>query len=138
VESLILTGALLIDGTGAEPIRGRSVVIEDGRLAAIVDDARLPRGPRIDLAGRALLPGLINCHVHLCLGAEADPTRPIREESISVTAIKATVRARQTLAAGVTTVRDLGGRDYCELAVRRAIQDGLIRGPSSPPAVPSA
>ncbi len=129
METLILTGALLIDGTGAEPIRGRSVVIEDGRLAAVVDDARLPRGPRVDLAGSALLPGLINCHVHLCLGAEADPTRPLREESIAATAIKAAVRARQTLAAGVTTVRDLGGRDYCELAVRRTIQDGLIRGP---------
>jgi imidazolonepropionase-like amidohydrolase len=129
VEPAILTGALLIDGTGAEPVRGRSVVIEDGRIGDVVDNARLPRGPRVDLSGSTLLPGLINCHVHLCLGAEADPTRPLREESVAVTAIKAAVRARQTLAAGVTTVRDLGGRDYCEIGLRRAIQDGLIPGP---------
>jgi imidazolonepropionase-like amidohydrolase len=129
VDSVILSGAMLIDGTGAEPVRGRSVVIEDGRIAGVVDDARLPRGSRIDLSGSTLLPGLINCHVHLCLGAEADPTRPLREESVAVTAIKAAVRARQTLDAGVTTVRDLGGRDYCELGLKRAIQDGLIPGP---------
>ena len=129
MEPMILTGALLIDGTGAEPSRGRAVVVEDGRIANVVDDARLPRGARVDLSGSTLLPGLINCHVHLCLGAEADPTRPLREESVAVTAIKAAVRARQTLDAGVTTVRDLGGRDYCELGLRRAIQDGLVAGP---------
>jgi len=129
VDPVILSGAVIIDGTGAEPVRGRSVVIEDGRIADVVDDTRLPRGSRIDLSGATLLPGLINCHVHLCLGAEADPTRPLREESVAVTAIKAAVRARQTLDAGVTTVRDLGGRDYCELGLKRVIQDGLIPGP---------
>ena len=129
MDPLVLTGAVLVDGTGAEPVRGRAVVVEDGRIAAVVDDARLPRGARVDLSGCTLLPGLINCHVHLCLGAEADPTRPLREEPLAVTAIKAAVRARQTLDAGVTTVRDLGGREYCELGVRRAIQDGWIPGP---------
>jgi len=129
VDPVILSGAVIIDGTGAEPVRGCSVVIEEGRIANVVDDARLPRGSRIDLSGTTLLPGLINCHVHLCLGAEADPTRPLKEESVAVTAIKATVRARRTLEAGVTTIRDLGGRDYCELGLKRAIQDGLIPGP---------
>src|SRR5215468_8411989 len=126
---LVLIGGALIDGTGAEPVKGRAVVVENGRITAIVPDAQAPRGERVDLAGHTLLPGLINCHVHLCLGAEADPTRPLREESVAVTAIKAAVRARQTLDAGVTTVRDLGGRDYCELGLKRAIQDGLIPGP---------
>src|SRR5262245_31461313 len=129
METLVLTGALLFEGTDAEPVRGRSVVLENGRISGIVDDAKLPRGTRVDLSGCTLLPGLINCHVHLCLGAEADPTRPLREESLAVTAIKAAVRARQTLDAGVTTVRDLGGREYSELGVRRAIQEGWIPGP---------
>jgi imidazolonepropionase-like amidohydrolase len=128
-ETLVLSGARIIDGAGAEPVRGRSVVVEKGVIAAVVDDARVPRGSRIDLAGHTLLPGLINCHVHLCLGGEADPVRPLREEPLATTAIKALVRARQTAEAGVTTVRDLGGRDYAELAVRRAIQEGLLPGP---------
>jgi imidazolonepropionase-like amidohydrolase len=129
MDPLILTGALVVDGTGAEPARGRAVVVEEGRITHVVDDARLPRGIRMDLSGCTLLPGLINCHVHLCLGAEPDPTRPLREEPLAVTAIKAAVRARQTLDAGVTTVRDLGGREYCELGLRRAILEGWVPGP---------
>ncbi|MGH7402438.1 MAG: amidohydrolase family protein, partial [Candidatus Rokuibacteriota bacterium] len=128
-ETLVLSGARIIDGTGAEPVRGRSVVVEGGVIAAVVDDARAPRGNGIDLAGHTLLPGLINCHVHLCFGAEADPVRPLREEPVGLTAIKALLRARQTAEAGVTTVRDLGGREYVEIAVRRAIQEGWIAGP---------
>jgi imidazolonepropionase-like amidohydrolase len=128
-ETLVLSGARIIDGTGAEPVRGRSVVVENGVITAVVEDARAPRGNGVDLAGHTLLPGLINCHVHLCLGAEADPVRPLREELLGLTAIKALLRARETARAGVTTVRDLGGREYVEIAVRRAIQEGLIDGP---------
>jgi imidazolonepropionase-like amidohydrolase len=128
-ETLVLSGARIIDGTGAEPVRGRSVVVENGVITAVVEDARAPRGNGVDLAGHTLWPGLINCHVHLCLGAEADPVRPLREELLGLTAIKALLRARETARAGVTTVRDLGGREYVEIAVRRAIQEGLIDGP---------
>src|SRR5712692_8099670 len=128
-ETLVLSGARIIDGTGAEPVRGRSVVVEKGVIAAVVEDARAPRGNGVDLAGHTLLPGLINCHVHLCVGAEADPVRPLREEPLGLTAIKALLRARETARAGVTTVRDLGGREYVEIAVRRAILEGLIDGP---------
>ena len=128
-ETLVLSGARIVDGTGAEPVRGRSVVVENGVITAVVEDARAPRGNGVDLAGHTLLPGLINCHVHLCLGAEADPVRPLREEPLGLTAIKALLRARETARAGVTTVRDLGGREYVEIAVRRAIQEGLIDGP---------
>ena len=128
-ETLVLSGARIIDGTGAEPVRGRSVVVEKGVITAVVEDARAPRGNGVDLAGHTLLPGLINCHVHLCLGAEADPVRPVREEPVALTAIKALLRARETARAGVTTVRDLGGREYVEIAARRAIQEGLIDGP---------
>ncbi|MEX2224052.1 MAG: amidohydrolase family protein [Candidatus Rokuibacteriota bacterium] len=110
-------------------MRGRSVVVEKGIITAVVEDARAPRGNGVDLAGHTLLPGLINCHVHLCFGAEADPVRPMREEPLALTAIKALLRAHETARAGVTTVRDLGGREYAEIAVRRAIQDGLVDGP---------
>ena len=126
---LVLTGAALIDGTGAPPVRGRAVVIEDGRIARVVDEASLPRGERIDLEGGTLLPGLINCHVHLCLGAEADPVTPMRAEPLALTAIRAARRARETVEAGVTTVRDLGGREYAEMAVKRAVDEGLVPGP---------
>ncbi len=128
-DSVILVGASLIDGTGAEPVRGRAVVLEQGIIAGVVDEAHAPSGTRVDLAGQTLLPGLVNCHVHLCLGAEADPVTALRQEPAALTAIKALMRARQTVEAGVTTVRDLGGREYVELSVKRAIQEGWVAGP---------
>src|SRR5678815_5721093 len=111
-ETLVLHGARIIDGTGAEPVRGRAVVVEGGTITAVVDEARAPRGRGIDLAGHTLLPGLINCHVHLCFGAEADPVRPMREESLAMTAVKALLRARQEgLVAGPRIVA--AGRPVC-------------------------
>jgi imidazolonepropionase-like amidohydrolase len=129
MDAVVLTGAALIDGSGVEPVRGRAVVVESGRISRIVDAARAPRGRSIDLSGCTLLPGLINCHVHLCFGGEPDPVRAVRDEPHALTAIKALRRARESLEAGVTTLRDLGGRDYVELAVRRAIAEGIFPGP---------
>ena len=129
METLVLVGASLIDGSGAEPVRGRAVVVEGDRITQVVDDARAPRGRRIDLSGCTLLPGLINCHVHLCFGAEADPVRVMKDEPHALTALKVLRRAQETVEAGVTTVRDLGGRDYAEFAVRRAVAEGLFLGP---------
>jgi imidazolonepropionase-like amidohydrolase len=128
-DTLILGGARVIDGTGAAPMTGRTVVVERGRIAAIVDEARAPAGRVLRLDGLTLLPGLINCHVHLCLGAEPDPVRMLRDDPPGLTAVKAAARARQTVEAGITTVRDLGGKDYLEFSIRQAIGDGLIPGP---------
>jgi succinate dehydrogenase hydrophobic anchor subunit len=126
---VILRGATLIDGSGAPPVRDRAVVVDERRIGAILTD----RGPHdeavLDLGGLTLLPGLINCHVHLCLSGEADPSRTLTDETYAATVVSAVVRARRTVEAGVTTVRDLGGREYAELAVRDAVRAGVIPGP---------
>jgi imidazolonepropionase-like amidohydrolase len=128
-DRLILSGATLIDGTGAPPVQGRAVVVERDRVVDVVDASRAPAGAVLRLDGLTLLPGLVNCHVHLCLGAEADPVRPLVDDPAGLTALKIAARARQSVEAGVTTVRDLGGKDYLELAVKRAIAERLIPGP---------
>ncbi len=128
-ERLILTGAALIDGTGALPVTDRAVIVEGDRITGVADASRAPAGDVLRLEGLTLLPGLVNCHVHLCLGAEADPVRPLVDDPPGLTVLKAALRARQTVEAGVTTVRDLGGKDYLEFAVRRAIAERLIPGP---------
>ncbi len=128
-DRLILSGATLIDGTGAPPVPGRAVVVERDRVVDVVDASRAPAGAVLRLDGLTLLPGLVNCHVHLCLGAEADPVRPLVDDPAGLTALKMAARARQSVEAGVTTVRDLGGKDYLELAVKRAIAERLIPGP---------
>ena len=129
MERTILTGAMVFDGSGTPPVAGRAVVVENGRIAAVVGAAEAPSGTTLRLDGLTLLPGLINCHVHLCFGGEADPATVMARESYAGTVIRAVLRARQNVEAGVTTVRDLGGRDYAELAVRDAIRLGLIPGP---------
>lgn len=130
MDRLILTGATLIYGTGAEPVTERAVVIERGRISAVIPEGRHPADATVvSLEGLTLLPGLINCHVHLCLGGEADPVKTLGEDSPATTAIKTVLRARQTVAAGVTTVRDLGGRDGVAIALRDAVRARLVPGP---------
>ncbi|MEK7370375.1 MAG: amidohydrolase family protein [candidate division NC10 bacterium] len=129
MEPLVLLGAAIIDGTGAEPIRKRAVVVEEGRISRVVDEAQVPRGERVDLSGHTLLPGLINSHIHLCLGAEPDPVRALLQDPPAVTVVKMGLRAREIVEAGVTAVRDMGGRDHLELGIRHAINQGWIPGP---------
>jgi len=128
-ERTILTGARLLDGAGGRPVSGRAIVVEHGRIGAVVSATEAPSGTTLRLDGLTLLPGLINMHVHLCFGGEADPATVMRREAYPMTVINAVLRARQTVEAGVTTVRDLGGRDYAELSVRDAVRGGLIPGP---------
>jgi len=129
MERTILAGAMLVDGSGAPPVAGRAVVVEQGRIAAVVDEREAPPGRTVRLDGLTLLPGLINCHIHLCFGGEVDPAVALQKDPYATTVIKAVLRARQTVEAGVTTVRDLGGRDYAELSVRDAVRAGLVPGP---------
>jgi imidazolonepropionase-like amidohydrolase len=129
MERTILVGAMLIDGTGARTgvgarggRRGRTHRGGGGR-------ARGRAGATVRLDGFTLLPGLINC-TRISASA-ARPIRPPRcsRSAYAATVIKAVQRARETVEAGVTTVRDLGGRDYAELSVRDAVRAGTIVGP---------
>ncbi|HEU4505888.1 MAG TPA: amidohydrolase family protein [Nitrospira sp.] len=121
----------LIDGTG-QAIEPATVIVRDHRIAAIglSRTVSIPRGATlINGRGLTVLPGLIDCHVHLCLGAEPDVVKAIAEETPAETLLKAARLARQTLEAGVTTVRDVGSRDHAIFALKRAIDKGLTPGP---------
>lgn len=121
----------LIDGLG-HTLERATLVVKNGRIEAMGDARRVsvPRGARvIDGRGLTILPGLIDCHVHLCLGGEADVVRTIRDEEPGLTLLKAARFASLTLEAGFTTVRDLGFRDHGVFALKRAIEAGLMAGP---------
>ncbi len=123
--------ARVIDGLGRARERA-TLLVQNDRIAGIGDDRQVtvPRGVReIDARGMTVLPGLIDCHVHLCLGGDADVLRAIREEDPALTLLKAARSARTTLESGFTTVRDLGFRDHSIFSLRQAIQDGLLPGP---------
>jgi imidazolonepropionase-like amidohydrolase len=129
--SLAIRNILVIDGTGAKLERA-TVVVDGDRIAAVGADSRvkIPRRSRvIEGRGLALLPGLIDCHVHYCLDASPDTIRTLEQDDPTVTAIKAVAHARATLEAGVTTVRDVGSRGHISISVARAIKAGVIPGP---------
>jgi imidazolonepropionase-like amidohydrolase len=121
----------LIDGNG-QTIERATIIIRNETIHAVGPSraVSIPRGAiRIDARGLTVLPGLIDCHVHFCLGAEPDVVRAIGQETPTETLIKSSQMARQTLEAGITTVRDVGSRDHSIFALKRAIDKGLTVGP---------
>ena len=129
--AIAIHNARLIDGNG-QAIERATVIVRHGKIHAAGPSraVSIPRGAtRIDGRGLTLLPGLIDCHVHLCLGSEPDVVQAIEEETPTETLLKSGQMARQTLEAGVTTVRDVGSRDHSIFALKRAIDKGLTAGP---------
>jgi imidazolonepropionase-like amidohydrolase len=103
------------------------VRIEKGVIVSV--GARRPGEPVThDLGDVTLLPGLIDCHTHLVGGEEETPYERLRETAARA-AIEGVANARKTLDVGFTTVRDLGSRDFADIALRDAIAAGRVPGP---------
>ncbi len=104
-------GARLIDGRGGPPVENATVVVRDGVITAVgpAGDVEVPDDARVfGLAGKTLMPGLIDAHVHMSLsGGGAVDAREFK-------AVAATKNLRSHLKFGVTTVFDLGGYPFIE------------------------
>jgi imidazolonepropionase-like amidohydrolase len=133
--SIALDNARIVDGRG-EVFFGY-VVVEGARVLA-VGPGEAPAGPRrIDLRGRAVLPGLIDAHVHLCLDGGVSPAAQVTSETYAMTVLRAARNARRQVESGITTVRDLGARCCMDpygpggIAhnLKRAIAEGICPGP---------
>ncbi|MQA84769.1 MAG: amidohydrolase family protein [Streptosporangiales bacterium] len=126
-ERTVLGQGLIVDGTGAEPFEG-SVVVEDGRIADVVAGSAVPGGAgarvlRCD--GRAVIPGLIDAHVHI--GAvDVNIMGQHRRYLPSEAALRMGRILTETLLQGFTTVRDAGGADA---GFRAAVERGVVAGP---------
>ena len=121
----------LIDGTG-KSWEQAVLVVEGDKVVALgkPGEVTLPaKAEVIDLAGKTLLPGLIDAHVHLCFEPGPDPVTTLVAESEATTALTAARNAAVTLRSGVTTIRDLGGKNFIDLDIRDAIAKGKIPGP---------
>lgn len=133
---LAIKAVKLIDGTGRAPLEEAVVLVEGAMIAQVgrADAVAIPLdGQVIDASGMTVLPGLIDAHVHVQSpgGEEAKSSWLIAEatELLETTALRSYVHARQDLLAGFTAVRDLGARGYVAVALRDAINSGLLSGP---------
>src|SRR5467141_143404 len=129
-RTVIRTGRVLNVRTG-ELRANQAVVIEGDKIARIAPSSEVTAAAgdtTIDLPDATLLPGLIDMHTHLTfdlnsLGYQGLSISTARE------ALHGARNARRTLAAGFTTVRNLGAKDYADIALRDAINDGDVIGP---------
>lgn len=134
--ALVLRPDRVFDGTTATSQTGWAVVVVGDRISAVGPADRIERPPRsrlIELPGMTLLPGLIEGHSHLLLHPydETDWSEQVMSEPLALRVARATVAAKATLWAGVTTSRDLGteGAGYADVGLKRAIDEGIVPGP---------
>ena len=123
---ILLRNGLIIDGLGGDPIEGGSVLIADGFIQECGEKVPEPVDCEvIDCAGAAVMPGLIDAHVHV--GATlVDFGNQAKLKPASLIAMEMAGRLRHMLDVGYTSVRDCGGADW---GFKEAVTTGLIPGP---------
>ena len=121
-DTVLLKNACILDVDAGTLSAPRDVQVAEGRIRQIGAGLRGRAGAAIDLEGRTLMPGLIDCHLHIC--ADSMTAYPSLPPSYAVA--RAAKLLRETLMRGFTTVRDAGGADA---GYRRALDEGLLTGP---------
>ncbi|MFF2813563.1 amidohydrolase family protein [Streptomyces sp. NPDC058000] len=130
----LLTADRLLLGPGGATLADAAVLFQDGLITAVgpVDEV-VPGAPegtvRTDFPGATVLPGLIDCHVHLVFDAGDDPLGTLAGQHDHDLLLAMAGRARILLDAGVTTARDLGDRGQLAARLRDAIAAGKVPGP---------
>lgn len=135
-ETLVVTAARMVDVERGRYIDNPVVVVTDGRIVSVgtVVPANLPTdAERLDLPGLTLLPGLIDMHVHLA-NTPYVSGRSELDYADAFGPILQVPHARLTLDAGFTTVRNLGGPHFADVALMQAIDAGFVPGPRVIPA----
>lgn len=129
---LLISDVTLIDGTGAAPGEHMALHIQGDRIHWVGPVTELPAGLHPDrhlsLPGRTVMPGLIDAHVHVCWNGRESILDLLQRDRDDLL-LEAVGTLGRILASGTTTVRDIGGHDYMEMALRRAVEAGTIKGP---------
>jgi imidazolonepropionase-like amidohydrolase len=128
---LLIKNGVIIDGTGRPPQEG-NVLVTDGVIAEV--------GPKaggtgaadqvLDARNHYVVPGFINCHVHLSLNAGTHPMNDMAKADSYALTIQGVAVAAKLLRAGITTVRDMGSKHFEVLAIRDAIRQRRVPGPN--------
>jgi imidazolonepropionase-like amidohydrolase len=128
----VLRAERLILGSSAPPIPNAVVVVQGDTITAAggAGQITIPPGARvIDLGPRTLMPGLMDMHDHITGEPGDGGDSAVLKETAGHAAIYGVLNAKKTLEAGFTTVRNVGALGYSDVALRDAINKGLVPGP---------
>lgn len=131
--AIVLKAAHLFDGRSGQLTSPGLVVVQGSRIVGIGSAASIPAGARVvDLGDATLLPGFIDAHVHIADDHNDNWAEGFYEGMLRFPveqSFHAARNAKVTLEAGFTTVRNVGASDFVDVALRNAINDGLVEGP---------
>ncbi|GAA2259612.1 amidohydrolase family protein [Streptomyces amakusaensis] len=136
MSKILITADRVIAGPANQLIADGAVLVDadSGVIAAVGPAAELDASvdaqvPRLRCPGATLMPGMMDCHVHLAFDAGPDLVSAVVDATPGELSAAMADRARQLLAAGVTTARDLGDRGGLAVALRDSIASGAVAGP---------
>jgi len=130
---LLVRNGQLIDGTGAPPVAGAALLIEDGRIAYAGPAATAPKPPPdavvIDARGGTIMPGLIEAHIHLTYFNVTELQDLDIKYPVEYVTLQSAVNARLALECGYTAARSGGCLHNIDVWMKKAIEEDMIPGP---------
>ncbi len=128
---ILFTGGLVFDGKG-KLLENIAVLIENNRIAEVAPKETFAGFSEkiVDTEGGTLMPGLTDCHVHLCYEGSVDPSIALARLSPGEITLTALENAQLSLRRGITSLRDCGGTRFLEFPVRDTVNRGRFQGPT--------
>jgi imidazolonepropionase-like amidohydrolase len=128
---MLIAAARLFDGHGDSIVPNPLIDIEDGRIASVTQGNAPPSNSSstVDLGDVTVMPGLIDIHQHLAFDASGDPVSHLADVDDGTLLLRMRAAALRALAGGITTIRDLGDRNYVSLTLRDWFRSGAEAGP---------
>jgi imidazolonepropionase-like amidohydrolase len=128
--TLAIQADQMIDARSALPLKDVVVIVEGEKIGWVgkSGEVQIPPGTPL-IKAKTVMPGLIDAHVHL--GGSSGPNMELErlKESIGLSAFRSYAHAKKSLEAGFTSLRDAGGRQFVDVALRQAIDQGWLEGP---------
>ena len=129
--SIALIGGTLIDGNGGRPVPDAVVIVEGDRIQRAGPAAQMSTpadATTIDITGRTVMPGLVDAHIHICGEFASEPMHPLTQLP-SYIPIRGVAAAGRLLDMGFTACRAMGDDHFANVALKQAIDLGVVSGP---------